>query len=357
MKSCILTTRHVLTLRKDFKQAQWQHASDGKLVFRSMSRERAFLVLLLCPLLGPADVMLFRYLSDRRRWLSTAYRLLLEAAIASVARLRGKKVYWLAHNVCSESKVHHPQLNHWRRSVVGLSCHQVMVTEDSLIDYAKARLPHVANKPVYTCTFGLTYAPSSSPKKAEEMDEDLTVIPSEKSHYFVSVNSWLPKKRREMAFVLELARKAEEMPSVHFVIGGGQALHVENRAPELFQQLERQPNITLLRGWVELQNLVDAGYCQVIVKNYSDLSMSLGMIRASSLGIPVVSESGTYFGEFVDRYGIGIATTAETDFASILATCERIRSDGKGFDQVLKSNTWERGAKALLGYPVKCEEP
>jgi glycosyltransferase involved in cell wall biosynthesis len=321
-----------------------------------MGRERTLLVLLLCPLLGPADVMLFRYLSDRKGWLSTAYRLLLEAAIAAIARLRGRKVYWLAHNVCSESKVHHPQLNRWRRSVVGFCCHQVMVTEDGLIEYARAWLPHVANKPICACTFGQTYTPSTSPKNLEKMDEDLTIIPSGKSHYFVSVNSWLPKKRREMAFVLELARKAETMPSVHFIIGGGQALHVEKHAPELFQQLERQSNITLLRGWVELQSLVDAGYCQVIVKNYSDLSMSLGMIRASSLGIPVVSEAGTYFGEFVDRYDIGIATTTETDFASILATCDRVRSDGTGFNRVLKANTWERGAKALLGCPPSSDQ-
>lgn len=316
-----------------------------------MGRERALLVLLLCPLLGPADVMLFRYLSDRKRWLSTGYRLVLEAAIAAIARFRRKKVYWLAHNVCSESKVYHPRLNRWRRSVVGFFCHQVMVTEDGLVKHARMRLPHVANKPICACTFGLTYSASTSPKKLEKMDEDLTGIPSGKSHYFVSVNSWLPKKRREMAFVLQLARKAETMPSVHFIIGGGQALHVEDHAPELFQQLKNQPNITLLRGWIELQSLVDAGYCQVIVKNYSDLSMSLGMIRASSLGIPVVSEADTYFGEFVHRYGIGIATTAETDFASILATCDRVRSEGRGFDRVLKANTWERGAKALLGCP------
>lgn len=350
-----MNTRHILTLRKDFKQTQWQHASDGKLAFRTMSRERALLVLLLCPLLGPADVMLFRYLSDRKRWLSTGYRLLLETAIAAIARLRGKKVYWLAHNVCSESKVHHPQLNRWRRSVVGFFCHQVMVTEDGLIEHARIRLPHVDKKPICACTFGLTCSPSSSPKKLKELT-DLTVIPTGKSHYFVSVNSWLPKKSREMAFLLELARKAETMLFVHFIIGGGQAVHVEKHAPELFQQLEHQPNITLLRGWVELQSLVDAGYCQVIVKNYSDLSMSLGMIRASSLGIPVVSEADTYFGEFVDRYGIGVAATADTDFASVLATCDRVQNDGRGFDRVLKANTWERGAKALLGCPIKRDE-
>ena len=342
----------VLTFKDDVKQTMWAQASQGRLEFRKVSRLRAVFVLLLCPLLGPVDAVLFRYLNDRKRMMSSLMRLVLDSAIAVSSSLRGVPVYWLAHNVDCESKVFHPTLVALRRRAIGFFSSKIFVTEDGLIKYARSMLPYADGKPVLTCTFGASNESAVKPRRREAIPDGFECIPAGKSHYFVSLSNWSTKKSREAEYVLELARSAVDHQDVHFVIGGDQTIQLRRACPRIFSQLQDQGNVSLLFGWVAMEQLKESGFCSAIIKSYGDLSLPLGVMRAASLRLPVIAESGTFLGELVERYGIGIATSPQTRFEEILLACNRLGVEHTGFELLLASNTWRRGALALLG----CED-
>lgn len=338
----------VLGFREDIKQKFWQEASGGRLLFRKVSRPYAVLVVLLSPLLGHVDVILFRYLNDRKRLISSFTRLVADLAVLLSARSRGIKVYWMAHNVDCESKVFHPRLSRWRRIILGYFSTNIFVTEDGLIESAIELLPYARDKPISACTFGLIDEVSRKPKRKKIVDDNLGCVPIGKSHYFVSLNNWSPKKLREVEFLLELAEKAADFSSVHFIAGGDQVTHIKSHQVELYSALLSRQNVTLLPGWISIDVLVDKGLCNAVIKSYDDLSLSLGLVRACSLGLPMVSEEGTFMGGLVGRYDIGVAVGSFTSFDFVLAECDRIGKSHEGADRFLKANTWERGAMALI---------
>lgn len=342
---------HILSFRADAKQQLWQQASRGQLSFRKVSRPYAILVILLCPLLGPIDVVLFRYLNDRRKVISSFFRFLSELIIVLVARSRGMRIYWLAHNVNRESKIFNPRLSQWRRKTLGYFSTDIFVTEDGLIEPARNMLPHAKFKPIHTCTFGLIEDETKKPKRSKALEVDLKCVPKGKSHYLVSINNWSPKKARETSFLLDISRRAENFPSVHFIVGGNQVSYIRKQNSELYNALASRNNVSLLEGWVAIEQLVRQKICSALIKSYDDLSLSLGLVSACSLRLPIISEKEVFMGELVERYDIGIAVDADTSFECIIDACNRLRECSEHYERFLKNNTWERGAMALLGCP------
>lgn len=340
----------IISFISDFKQMKWQQASNGDLAFRKLSRDTTLFTLLMMPLLGRYDAVIFRYLNDSHNIAGILRRLLVETLICAVAKSRGVDVIWFAHNVDRESTVRYPSLNTLRRKMIGRFTNRVLVTDVSLIPEARKLLPVAAATPILACTFGHMEIRIEKPVKGRP-DADIDSVPEGKSFYVASVNNWTDKKRPEFDLLLSLSRKAlADNLDDCFIIAGPQTIKIRDTDPALYEQLKSIPNICLLEGEVQLKQLVDAGKCHAIVKSYTDMSLSLTLFQACSLGLAIISEQGTFMGAFIENNNVGVSIDPDSiDIAQTQATCLEIIKDSSNFTRFFSHYSWERGAAVLCG--------
>lgn len=296
------------------------------------------------------DIVVFRYLNDRRSFFRTLANALTEIVMVMICRLFRIKVYWIMHNVDKESIVYYPALNSLRRKVMMEFAHKIFVMDPLLKHHAMAA--GARESKLDWLSFGLLPV-SHYNEKGDDIGETLTrfkrglshnnnkvvlgiCVSSSmtKFHHFLLANEFIERANRNaegsvigLILVGQFPKGSKFEKARRQVEGNPNILHVDKNFAVEFEEIEPQ---------------IDFFYRAV-----NDLSVSYSVFDAAKSGKPLFTHNYGFLPEMVSKYELGfLIPDDEKDLATWLT--DKLSSwdpePGKAF---LAARTWENGARKL----------
>lgn len=299
------------------------------------------------------DAVCLRYLNDYPSFSKSFLRFLTDTATVLMAKLMGRRVLWICHNVDKETNEYFPKLVGMRRYVLIKLANRIFVTDRLLIDSA-VRILGVDRARVDVVSFGLESDQrelSVGEKAAFERVKAWRAELGQESGV-ARVGLWIgsleSKKLAGLLKAVELAEEAKRRAApLYFVIIGPVRKWLSVNAPDLISRIEGCENILFIGDGVDMRASLWADVFDFVWKPLDDLSVSLTAFNSATAAIPIFCESDTFMGGYVEEYGIGYAVDfSEVNCQAVLDALNRWSPERcKSF---LGSHTWENGAAALF---------
>lgn len=342
----------VLIQKLDMKSTAWASAlssGDGaELVPLEGSPVRAPWYLIKHYFSGDrVDGFIFRYLNDYPSLLRSLVRAGAELlTYALIVFLHRGEVAWICHNVDRETDAHHPRLSAFRRRFLIRVSKRIFVTSDLLVEHARKYL-QIPSEKVGVAAFG------KPPRKDGEVVADSSlgkILQAVKDMKLAGCNVglWVGSPAGKSApglcsFVRYVLSKKSESNCYCGVIVGvseqwvhlalGDDLYREMIASEVFK----------LFGKVEIP-WSDWAVFDYIWKPCEDVSLTMTALNAAAAGVPLVAHQGSFIGDFVQYFGIGVSVDPlEPAFSGSL-----IASDLRK-EELWSRQCWRSGALSLVG--------
>jgi hypothetical protein len=341
----------VVIQSEDYKIDQWRTACEKSNIEllssgRSVIYDPFYIISLLSRHKRP-NAYVFRYLNDYPNLARTLTRLVSEILTVSLCFIFKINIGWLCHNVDRETVCHYPSIMNIRRKTLCKISKSIFVTDPTLIPIANKILT-VPYKKLSFITFGPTISsPSLVNSYSRKQMATLTKRPNIPKHTLIggSFAYWTEKRLAEIEFIRDMSRH-KSSPSLYFIIGGQQVEVLMKKHPELYSDLLESGFVHFVPGFATLEDLIKFFSIDFIVKNYSDYSIPLGLYHALTCNLPIVSQQGTYIGDMIEHYNIGV--TIPKNMVDLEHVTIKIKNlSKKNLSNFLLDHNWETATIAF----------
>lgn len=295
------------------------------------------------------DGLVFRYLNDypslTRSLLRTGAELL---ACIFVLWLHRGKVAWICHNVDGESDTNHPRLSSFRRGFLKRVSKKVFVTSDLLVEHA-VRYLRIPAERVGVASFGKPPLSNHSNEAIRDASlEKIVKSVKDLKKSSCKVGLWVgspatksgPGLRSFVRYVLGGGERSLEHYGV--IVGVSEGWIAQALGDELYSAMSASDAFRIF-GQVEIP-WVEWIIFDYIWKPCEDVSLTMTALNAAAAGVPLVAHRGSFIGDFVQYFGIGVSVDPlSPDFSGSLDMMKEKQA------MLWSRQCWRRGALSLVG--------
>lgn len=339
--------------KSDVKAASWAReltAADGaKLVPIKGSPIMAPFELIRALLAGErVGGFVFRYLNDYPSFWRTLIRTISELLTYFIVKFvhRGR-VVWICHNVDRESEANFPKITRFRRAFFSKKSSRVFVTSDLLIPYAERYL-NVPLERLRVASFGRPCLADDGAQENERV-ADVRRWALEARSGGARVGLWVgspaEKSAAGLRSFLRFVEAENRRGGSHcgFVIGAGEEWIRGVIGDALFQRMSEN-------DWVRVVGSLDFPWSEWCAFDYiwkpcDDVSLTMTALNAAVAGVPMVAHSGSFIGEFLEYYGLGVSVDPVNPVINdqVFSRCNAPR-----YEELWRRQSWRNGAIALI---------
>lgn len=353
---------YILIQKNDLKSQGWSEAAKrqnlGQLTAISGSSMHMPFALIkyLFRLKIPAAIV-FRYLNDYPSFFRTILRTFTDFLTILIAKSFGIFIFWICHNVDKESVSHYPKITLARRSALGKFSKKIFVLDDLLINPCIDMLG-VSEKKICSICFGRTdIFNESENRKSNIVDQTIAMIRN--WEYFKKSQSgetliglWIGSPSEKLLHGLRLIAKIAKRPTngdanVAFVVIGPIGNWLQQRDFETHDVLNNKSTILMIDKYIDLPVCNWKDVCDFIWKPSSDWSINLTTYNSALARLPIVALKGSFLGEFIRHYRLGI--TIDPERFSLVELMNNVQQWNADYAFLfLKRKTWDYGAKKFF---------
>lgn len=293
------------------------------------------------------DGFVFRYLNDYPSLGRTLMRAISELATYFIIRyLHRGQVAWICHNVDRESEINYPTISRFRRRFLSRRSVKVFVTSDLLLPYAHKYLDAPPSK-LGVASFGRPRPESESapePDRIDDLRRSVEEIRVEKARVGLWVGSPAGKSAAGLRSFLRFVAAENDRGGRHcaFVIGVGEKWVESVVGSALKKKMEKQGSLKII-GHLEIP-WTEWRCFDYVWKPCDDISLTMTVLNAAAAGVFMVVHSGSFVGEFVKHYRLGV-TVDEKD--PVIDEGEFSAYSASMHEELWNLQSWRRGAVAL----------
>lgn len=296
------------------------------------------------------DIVVFRYLNDRKSLFRTLMNAITEFVIITICKLLGIRVHWIMHNVDKESVVFFKRLNNFRRRIMLRFANKIFVMDSLLVKHAVAA--GAKQSKLDWLSFGLLPTSHYSGSKVDlrpvvrefksklgqggkEVKFGICVSSSmTKFHHFLLVNRFISRANDH----------ADDFVTGLLLVGQFPKGSAFDQAR---LQVEQNPYIlhvdqNFIVNFDEIDSEIDFFYRAV-----NDLSVSYSVFDAAKSGKPLFTHNCGFLPELVGEYHLGFLIPDDEEDLSTWLKDRLATWDSSPGREFLAARTWKNGAMKL----------
>jgi len=352
----------ILIQKDDFKSKAWSQATKrlklGDLVPISGSPMYMPFVLAYY-ILGRSlpDAIVFRYLNDYPSLFRSVVRTITDLLTVFLAKIADISILWICHNIDKESSSYYPTLTHMRRSMLKRYSKKIFVMDELLVNPC-INILGVPEKRIDCLCFGRTDI-VDMPEVQEACSTEQIIdmvrkwkISLKKAQRAPLIGLWIGTPSGKSLYGLKILasiakQSIKEDLSLAFLIIGPIGKWLFQRDAVVYKDLNANKKILMIDGYINIPASRWRELCGFIWKPNNDYSITLTAYNSATAGLPLVAFKGTFFGDFIIHYHLGVVIKPENPVVKELMNDLRQWKQSYS-SSFLEQKTWDYGAKQLF---------
>jgi len=308
------------------------------------------------------DAIIMRYVNDYPSFLRTILRTFTDFLNIVIAKISGVLIFWICHNVDKESVSYYPLITLARRCALKKNSKKIFVMDDLLITPCVKALGVSKEKVVGIC-FGRIDMPDPDEKYESHIVEQ-TIARIRNWEYFkksqkgeIKIGLWIgtptDKKLHGLKILADvISRPAGGDADFAFVVIGPIGKWLRQGATEAYSVLNKSSRVMMIDQYVDLPSHRWIEVCNFIWKPSSDCSINLTAYNSAAASLPLVAFAGTFFGDFIGHYKLGVVIDPDRISSSDLWNKLQQWSP-ESATAFLEMKTWDHGVRKIFDAATK----